>query len=85
MTEDDEYEHMELHITAEDEVRCLLHRAFDDENRLCRTDVLIAVLTDELRNLDDVEDVADVIDAIGAMMIERAMSDMRMFDTVGSA
>ena len=83
MTEDERHER--AHTIAEQEIGDVLWDIFADSQRLCRADVLLKLLHNELMAMDDAEDVADVFSTMSGMILARSLSDLELYHAAGNA
>lgn len=80
MTEED---HAALHLEIEEEVKAVMDSVFDDPS--CRLSVLLNLLYAEFMALDDAEEISETVEAMVNIIGKRALVDMSLFHTVGSA
>lgn len=79
--EDDQHE--ALHIKVEDDVQLILTAMFDDP--ICRANVLLKLFYAEFMALDEADDVAELAQDLFDIIGDRAMKDLALFNTAGSA
>lgn len=81
---EDDDQHRDAHLSAENAVLDVLAAAFPDEPS-CRTAVLLQLLSEDVDALTDGQEVLDVLRFLKEIVVNRTMDDFALFNTQGSA